>query len=117
MRVFLYGFVTIALSMLCVEATADVFRCESPENGIVYQQTPCPEPEPDEAEVQGDASTTEESGPVEEKPDSADVVACKKPYRDAIDEIDAEMRREYTAEQGAVYKERLRLLTERMREC
>jgi hypothetical protein len=117
MRIFLYGFVAIALATIGAQAAAEVFRCESPENGIVYQQTPCPAPEPDEPEPQEGASEAEEAEPEPEKPDSVAVVACKKPYRDAIDEIDAEMRRDYTPEQGEVYKERLRLLTERMRDC
>jgi len=42
---------------------------------------------------------------------------CKKGYRDAIDEIDARMRQGYSAEQGEVYRERLRGLTEGLRDC
>jgi hypothetical protein len=46
-----------------------------------------------------------------------DVQTCKKHYRDAIDEIDAEMRRGYGSEQGEVYRQRLRQLTEKLRAC
>jgi hypothetical protein len=45
------------------------------------------------------------------------IQACKKQHRDAIDSIDAEMRRGYSSEQGEVYRERLRTLTERLRDC
>ena len=43
--------------------------------------------------------------------------ACKQHYRDEIDEIDADMRRGYGSEQGEVYRQRLRLLTEKLRAC
>lgn len=42
---------------------------------------------------------------------------CKKGYRDAIDEIDVRMRQGYSSEQGEVYRERLRGLTEGLRAC
>ena len=45
------------------------------------------------------------------------VTECKQAYRDQIDAIDAEMRHGYSSEQGERYRERLRSLTERMREC
>ncbi len=46
-----------------------------------------------------------------------EIQTCKKHYRDAIDEIDAEMRRGYGSEQGEVYRQRLRQLTEKLRAC
>lgn len=42
---------------------------------------------------------------------------CKQRYRDAIDAIEAEMRRGYTSAQGEVYRERLHGLTQQMRRC
>ena len=48
MRMFLYGFMAIAL-WISASAEADVYRCENPELGIVYQQTPCPEAEEEPA--------------------------------------------------------------------
>jgi len=42
---------------------------------------------------------------------------CKKRYRDQIDEIDAEIRESYSAEQGDQYKERLLALTRQLRGC
>jgi len=46
-----------------------------------------------------------------------EIQTCKKHYRDSIDEIDAEMRKGYGAEQGEVYRQRLRQLTEKLRAC
>jgi len=46
-----------------------------------------------------------------------EIQTCKKHYRDAIDEIDAEMRNGYGSEQGEVYRLRLRQLTEKLRAC
>ena len=48
---------------------------------------------------------------------SEDLAACKQHYRDAIDAIDAEMRRGYSSEQGEVYRQRLRQLTQSLRAC
>jgi hypothetical protein len=45
------------------------------------------------------------------------IAQCKKKHRDAIDVIDAEMRRGYTSEQGEIYRQRLRVLTEQLRSC
>jgi hypothetical protein len=42
---------------------------------------------------------------------------CKKRYRDQIDAVDAEMRRGYSSAQGEAYRERLRVLTQRLRSC
>lgn len=122
MRMFLYGFVAIVLSILCTGAQAEVFRCESPENGIVYQQTPCPEPEP-EPEEQDDAERVAQdssAGPAEEPAPErprAEVEACKKQYRDAIDAIDLEISNSYSPEQREYYLGRLKALTEQMSAC
>ena len=43
------------------------------------------------------------------------VEQCKKRYRDQIDAIDAQMRSGYTSAQGEAYRERLRTLTEQLR--
>lgn len=55
--------------------------------------------------------------PVSTAPDTQAVEQCKKRYRDQIDEIDAEMRRGYSSEQGEAYRERLRGLTQKLRAC
>jgi hypothetical protein len=42
---------------------------------------------------------------------------CRDGFRDQIDAIDAEMRDGYSSEEGERYRQRLRMLTTRMREC
>lgn len=42
---------------------------------------------------------------------------CKKPYRDQIDAIEAQMFRGYDVSLAEQYKEELRSLTQRMRQC
>ena len=119
---------------LCSAApvSADVFRCEDPELGIVFQQTPCLESGPDaadEAETPaaadaGDAGLEQHAAGQEPEqdaeapePDSAAVQACKKRYRDAIDAIDLEIRNAYTPEQKDYYLGRLKVLTDQLRDC
>lgn len=42
---------------------------------------------------------------------------CKKPVRDKIDVIDAQMRRGYSSERGEAYRQELRVLTQELRRC
>jgi len=46
-----------------------------------------------------------------------DVEACKDPLRDAIDEIEAEMLRGFSPQEGEEFKVKLRTLTQEMRAC
>lgn len=62
-------------------------------------------------------SPSTQEQPVATRRSAEDTAACKQHYRDAIDEIDAEMRRGYSSGQGEVYRQRLRQLTEKLREC
>ena len=55
--------------------------------------------------------------PAESNQTHEEVEACKDPLRDAIDEIEAEMLRGFSPEQGEEYKVKLRTLTEDMRAC
>ena len=137
MRMFLYGFVAIAL-WLCAPAQAEVYKCEDPEMGVTYQQTPCPEPEPEEASdaTEGDAAEpaaeTAERRPVVRRDQAVEdvvaaqqthqerreeVEACKQQYRDAIDAIDLEIQNSYTPEQRDYYLGRLKALTDKMAAC
>ena len=140
MRMFLYGFVTIAMLLGGVGADADIYRCEDPEAGIIYQETPCPAPKVEEAEEPDDAAET--NGPAtpaaesqprrlargqsledtvasieEENQRRAEVEACKQQYRDAIDAIDLEIQNSYSPEQKEYYLGRLKALTEQMSAC
>ena len=127
----------MAISLwLSAPAEADVYRCEDPQQGIVYQQTPCPEPE-EEATEEAEAEVSEEPAeprarPVvgrdqdvadvvaaaqEEQARNAEVQACKQQYRDAIDAIDLEIKNSYTPEQREYYLTRLKALTDKMAAC
>lgn len=136
---FLYGFVAIAL-WINAPAQAEVFRCEDPEQGIIYQQTPCPEPAK-ESEAEADATEDEAAEQHDEAPRgravvgrdqsvadiiaaeqeeqarNAEVEACKQQYRDAIDAIDLEIQNSYTPEQRDYYLGRLKALTDKMAAC
>ena len=123
---------------VCAPARAEVYKCEDPEQGVTYQQTPCPKPEPEET---GDAAQAEAAEPAAQQPAQREVVgrhqsvedviaaeqedrarrqeieACKQQYRDAIDAIDLEIRNSYTPEQREYYLGRLKALTEKMAAC
>lgn len=118
-------------------AQADVFRCEDPEQGIVYQQTPCPEPEAENEDAADEEAPEEQAeaprtrtivgrhqsvadvvaAEQEAQARSAEVEACKQQYRDAIDAIDLEIQNSYTPEQRDYYLERLKALTDKMAAC
>lgn len=136
MRMFLYGFMAIGL-WSAVNAQ-EVYRCEDPEQGIIFQQTPCPEPkvvekdEADETEQDPASAPSPRGRPVvgrnqsveevmaaqqEAARESAKVKACKQQYRDAIDAIDLEIQNSYTPEQREYYLGRLKALTEKMSAC
>ena len=126
---------------VCAPAEADVYRCEDPEQGIVYQQTPCPEPkeesqeEPENPTDEAAAESPEEAprermvvgrdqsvedvvaAAQEAQARSAEVRACKQKYRDAIDAIDLEIQNSYTPEQKEYYLGRLKALTDKMAAC
>lgn len=137
MRMFVYGFMAIGL-WFAYSAQADVYRCEDPEQGIIFQQTPCPEPEAeitDESSPRGEESApdaSQQGRPVvgrdenvadvvaaqeERQRQSLEVEACKQQFRDAIDAIDVEIQNSYTPEQREYYLERLKALTEQMSAC
>jgi hypothetical protein len=101
-------------------AQAEIYRCTDAEGNAVFSQTPCVEDEAEPAEeevivAEDPAVSTTDSNA--ERRDEEEVTQCKKPYRDAIDEIEAEMQEGYSAEQGEVFKNRLRGLTKQLRRC
>jgi hypothetical protein len=113
-RISLFALLLLGLSPV----HADIYKCMDPEGNVAYQQTPCPV-EKKEAPV--DQAEAEESDEVEppaiDNRSHEDVEECKDPLRDAIDDIDAEMLRGYTAAQGEGFKVKLRTLTQEMRAC
>lgn len=137
MRMFIYGYMAIGLSF-AFSAQAEVFRCEDPEQGVVFQQTPCPEPESEQRDEGAEAVESEATAvasrarprlsegddvaevlatEAELRQEAARIQACKQRYRDAIDAIDLEIQNSYTPEQREYYLERLKALTEEMSSC
>lgn len=112
-------------------AQTPIHQCKDADGGIVYSQLPCKDEEPakeeaaahdvDEPVVQAPLRIPAEITPpddTQDEPESDESGAeCKKRYRDAIDEIDAEIRREYTPDKDADYKQRLLALTRALRAC
>ena len=118
-----------ALLLSAPLASSDIHKCVDEDGNVAYQQTPCPEPVESEPLVPVPA-LEEESPPataaeppadpepaIAELKKPADVEVCKIPLREAIDEIEAEMLRGYSAERGEEFKQELRVLTEAMRAC
>lgn len=128
MRILLLG--AALLLSGAIAAQTEIHKCTDADGGIVYSQLPCP---PEETASE---ETTEEDEPLQSTaPDTfayearapedqeevsktaEEVAACKKRYRDAIDVIDAEIGRDYSAEQADAYKQRLLELTRQLRKC
>lgn len=111
-------------------AQTEIYKCTDADGGIVYSQLPCAPENPvsdDATEQQAPPRSTEptvfayeeraEDDQEQEQKSAEEVAACKKQYRDAIDVIDAEIGRDYSAEQADAYKQRLLELTRQLRKC
>ena len=126
--------ISLIVASFCLFDTAtvraEIYKCTGPDGGVAYSQLPCvteksvePEKtEPDEkAETVRPASAKRESPVTEHRQEEPELevstAVCKKRYRDAIDAIDAEIGREYSREKGKQYKQRLLVLTRKLRQC
>jgi len=118
-------------------AQSEIYKCVDADGNLIFQDSPCPEPaaEPEAepgAEPASEPTVAEPAPvptaaavpadgvsyvPVASNRSATEVEDCKDPHRDAIDEIEAEMLRGYSAEQGESYKQELRALTDAMRAC
>ncbi len=117
-------------------AQTPIHKCESADGGIEYSQLPCVPQQSVESEKSEPDTKVERPTLLLEKPaleketpvvvtapqqtspqSNSNSSACKKRYRDAIDTIDAEIGREYTADKAEQYKQRLLLLTRKLRQC
>ena len=130
-RQFRLGLVVVCFCLLnAASAQTEIYKCTDADGGVMYSQLPCApqklvemkKTEP-EAEVASPnpVSASEESSIAETPADDAeletDTSACRKRYRDAIDAIDAEIGQEYSPEKAEHYKQRLLLLTRKLRQC
>ena len=127
---------SLILLAASLSAHAEIYKCADEDGNVSYQQTPCPVRKTDEAPASDEEgsqiaepveddyvpeSTPEPRSAAERVPSSRQpgesLNDCKKRYRDQIDEIDAEMRTSFSAEEGAAYKENLLALTKQLRAC
>jgi hypothetical protein len=109
----------IGLGIVCfcafytASAQTEIHKCTDADGGVVYSQVPClPQKSVESEKTESDATVPQE----EPKPDT-NTSACKKRYRDAIDAIDAEISNEYSPDKSEEYKQRLLLLTRKLRQC
>lgn len=114
-------------------AQTEIHRCTDADGGTVFSQLPCTDelpPKPEEPAPKAESRAVERDSVepkafmVEPSDDQRDDprsdeerAACKKRYRDAIDVIDAEIGRDYTAEKADDFKQRLLALTAELRRC
>ena len=128
------AWLSATLITLCVHATVlaqtEIHRCVDADGGAVYSQLPCAPEEPANAETSEQEELTAaaetdafiyevapDEEPEQEPKTEEEVAACKKRYRDAIDVIDAEIARDFSADQADSYKQRLLELTQQLRRC
>ena len=135
MRVSRRGLIILLFGGGCLAGAAaaqtPIHQCKDADGNVVYSQLPCKDEEPTREDAAADAEDepaspeplmiSVEAAPRNTAPDEPEsdtsTAACKKRHRDAIDEIDAEIRREYTPDKDAEYKQRLLVLTRALRAC
>lgn len=118
----------IGAALFSTDARAEIHRCTDAEGNMVFSQFPCEE-ESAAAEEESKVREVETTEADDTRFSSADVdvaasvrdteavARCKKPYRDAIDAIEARMLNGYTPDQAEAYKKQLLGLTEGLRRC
>ena len=130
MRVKVTALLAVLFLLDTASAQTEIHKCTDADGNEAYSQLPCMLQKIAEPEKTEPKAKTERATPVpvvqemltldipqEEPEQKIDRSACKKRYRDAIDVIDAEIGREYTADKAAQYKQRLLLLTRKLRQC
>ena len=130
-RAFCFGLIMVGLCLLnTADAQTQIHKCTDAEGGVVYSQLPCVSLKSVEPEKTEPDPKTETASPVAATPELSitdipqhgpkpgpGASTCKKHYRDAIDAIDAEISREYSPDKAEQYKQRLLLLTRKLRQC
>jgi hypothetical protein len=125
------GLIILGFCLLnTASAQTQIYKCTDADGGVTYSQLPCAPQKPVEsektepdakAESAAPASAIEELSITEIPPEEPELEtnesACKKHYRDAIDAIDAEIGREYSPDIAEQYKQRLLILTRKLRQC
>ncbi len=118
----------LAVAIYVSDVQAEIYRCTDEDGNMVFSQFPCAK-NPEEAEEQEAAEETAAAEADDARPADSDVdgalrvrnsgvvAQCKKPYRDAIDAIEARMLNGYTPDEGEAYKKQLLGLTKGLRRC
>lgn len=130
MRVKVIAALAALLLIDTASAQTEIHKCTDADGNVAYSQLPCTLQNIAKAEKTEPKAKTERATPLpaaqekltsdtlqEEPEQKIDRSACKKRYRDAIDVIDAEIGREYSSDKAAQYKQRLLLLTRKLRQC
>ena len=123
MRHVRFGLIIVSFCLLnTASAQTQIHKCTDADGGVVYSQLPCVpqkpvEPDKPEPDAEAESATPVSEIPQEEPELKADRSACKKRYRGEIDAIDAEIGREYSPDKAEQYKQRLLLLTRKLRQC
>ena len=134
----------LAFLSLSASAEPEIHRCPQEDGTVAFQETPCAEPAVEESSADAEPEAPVRAGdeffdfvnPYDEAEAEAPVMEasvrdepplpppasenrdeCEKITRDAIDAIDLEMRRGYSAEDGERYKAELLTLTRQLRAC
>jgi len=126
-----FSLIVVSFCLLnTASAQTPIHKCTEADGGVAYSQLPCAIKKPVEMAKSEPDAKPESATPVfaqqdlpiaeipQEDPElKMDRSTCKKRYRDAIDAIDAEIRREYSPEKAEQYKQRLLGLTRKLRQC
>lgn len=111
-------FLLVLLFALPASAATEIYKCVDADGNVAFQGKPCP---PVKEKVDADEPEEEEvlpvPVPVPSNRSHEEIEACKEPLRDAIDAIEAEMLRGFSAEQAEEFQTKLRTLTQEMRAC
>ncbi len=115
MREFRFGLIIVSFCLLnTASAQTQIHKCTDADGGVAYSQLPCaPQKSVESEKTEPDAKAESQEEPELDTNRSA----CKKRYREAIDAIDAEIGREYSPDKAEQYKQRLLLLTRKLRQC
>ncbi len=108
--------ILLLLAVLPANADTEIHKCVDADGNVAYQQTPCPVVKEETPEVVEQAEQPPQAL-VASDLTPEEVEACKDPLRDAIDEVEAEMLRGFSPEEGEEFKVKLRTLTQEMRAC
>jgi hypothetical protein len=129
MRTIAAALLLVGAAILPSEGYAEIHRCKDADGNMVFSQFPCAEePAAEQKEQEPEAKAAEGEASDSQVPDadvdvathvrdSQMVTQCKKPYRDAIDAIEARMLNGYTPDEGEAYKKQLLGLTRGLRNC